>query len=62
MEPPVLQLSYSLGARQVHQELKLPLSNHKFLVPEPHVAKEAFFDTWKAYAGGNPNVNATLLL
>lgn len=50
-EPPRLQLRYSVGARQVVQDLPLPLALHKFMVPEPHIAKEAFFDKWKSYAG-----------
>lgn len=50
-EPPRLQLRYSVGARQVVQDLPLPLAPHKFMVPEPHIAKEAFFDKWKSYAG-----------
>lgn len=52
LEPPRLQLRYTYGARQVVQELPLPLAPHKFMVPEPHIAKEAFFDKWKSYQGG----------
>jgi len=51
LEAPRVQLRYSTGARQVVQELALPLAPHKFMVPEPHIAKEAFFDKWKSYAG-----------
>lgn len=50
-EPPRLQLRYTVGARQVVQDLPLPLAPHKFMVPKPHIAKEAFFDKWKSYAG-----------
>lgn len=51
LEPPRLQLRYTVGARQVVQDLALPLAPHKFMVPEPHIAKEAFFDKWRSYAG-----------
>jgi hypothetical protein len=51
LEPPRVQLRYSIGARQVVQDLALPLAPHKFMVPEPHIAKEAFFDKWKSYPG-----------
>lgn len=52
LEAPRLQVRYSCGARQVVQELTLPLAPHKFMLPEPHIAKEAFFDKWKSYQGG----------
>jgi hypothetical protein len=51
LEAPRVQLRYSCGARQVVQELLLPLAPHKFMLPEPHIAKEAFFDKWKSYQG-----------
>lgn len=51
LEPPRVQLRYSTGARQVVQDLALPLAPHKFMVPEPTIAKEAFFEKWKSYTG-----------
>jgi AP-2 complex subunit alpha len=51
LEAPRVQLRYSCGARQVAQELLLPLAPHKFMLPEPHIAKEAFFNKWKSYQG-----------
>jgi hypothetical protein len=51
LEPPHVQLRYTVGARQVVQDLALPLAPHKFMVPEPSIAKEAFFEKWKSYAG-----------
>lgn len=51
LEPPRVQLRYSTGARQVVQDLALPLAPHKFMVPEPSIAKEAFFEKWKSYTG-----------
>jgi hypothetical protein len=51
LEPPRVQLRYTVGARQVVQNLALPLAPHKFMVPEPTIAKEAFFEKWKSYAG-----------
>jgi hypothetical protein len=51
LERPRLQLRYTVGARQVVQDLALPVAPHKFMVPEPHIAKEAFFDKWKSYPG-----------
>lgn len=51
LEAPRVQLRYSCGVRQVVQELRLPLAPHKFMLPEPHIAKEAFFDKWKSYQG-----------
>ena len=52
LEAPRVQLRYSTATRQVVQDLALPLAPHKFMVPEPHIAKDAFFDRWKSYAGG----------
>lgn len=46
-----MQLRYSCGARQVVQDLPLPLAPHKFMVPEPRISKEMFFEKWKAYPG-----------
>eukprot|EP00882_Tetradesmus_deserticola_P019241 GHRQ01020698.1.p1 GENE.GHRQ01020698.1~~GHRQ01020698.1.p1 ORF type:complete len:365 (+),score=199.38 GHRQ01020698.1:33-1097(+) len=51
LEAPRLQLRYGCGGRQVVQELLLPLAPHKFMLPEPHIAKEAYFDKWKNYQG-----------
>jgi hypothetical protein len=51
LEPPRLQLRYTVGARQVVQDLALPVAPHKFMVAEPHIAKDAFFDKWKSYPG-----------
>eukprot|EP00775_Hariotina_reticulata_P003331 gene3331-3608_t len=52
LEAPRLLLRYVSGSmRQVAQELLLPLAPHKFMVPQPHIAKEAFFDKWKSYRG-----------
>lgn len=51
LEAPRLQLQYTTGSRQVLQDLTLPLAPHKFMVPEPHIAKEAFFEKWKSYPG-----------
>eukprot|EP00879_Flechtneria_rotunda_P008959 GHRR01009380.1.p1 GENE.GHRR01009380.1~~GHRR01009380.1.p1 ORF type:complete len:1159 (+),score=411.60 GHRR01009380.1:174-3479(+) len=74
LEPPRLQLRYATGSRQVVQELALPLAPHKFMVPEPQIGKEAFFERWKSYHGpplklqqmverGQPlGIDATLLL
>ncbi len=33
--PPLLRLSYTVGGRQVAQELRLPITSSKFMVPEP---------------------------
>ncbi len=33
----------------VRQELRLPVAPHKFLVPEPGISKELFFEQWKAH-------------
>ncbi|EFJ50611.1 hypothetical protein VOLCADRAFT_120602 [Volvox carteri f. nagariensis] len=38
-EPPVLSLSYAL---------RMPTAMHKFMVPEPHVPKETFFEHWRS--------------
>lgn len=51
LEAPRLQLRYICGTRQVVQELALPLAPHKFMLPDPHISKEVFFDKWKAYPG-----------
>jgi hypothetical protein len=51
VEGPGLMLRYASGLRQVAQELLLPLAPHKFMVPQQNIAKEAFFDKWKAYQG-----------
>lgn len=50
-EPPRLRLAYSSGGRLVAQELLLPLGCHKFLEPQPHIARDGFFEQWKAYSG-----------
>lgn len=36
------------------QDLRIPVSNHHFLVPEPHIAKELFFEQWRV-VGTPPN-------
>lgn len=51
LEAPRLQLRYTCGTRQVVHELALPVAPHKFMVPEPHISKEMFFEKWKAYQG-----------
>ena len=30
------------------QQLRLPVLSHKFITPCPSIAKELFFDQWKA--------------
>lgn len=51
MEPPKLQLGYKTGGQSINQTLKLPLLTTKFLIPEPDITRDAFFEHWKAYAG-----------
>ncbi|MEW5308641.1 MAG: hypothetical protein WDW38_000584 [Sanguina aurantia] len=48
-EAPAMTLSYTLGSTVMTQQLQLPVLSHKFLVPEPAIAKELFFETWKQY-------------
>jgi hypothetical protein len=40
-------------AVQVNQTLVLPVVAHKFMVPDPTIAKTAFFDVWKSMTGGS---------
>jgi hypothetical protein len=47
---PLLQLTYQIGSLPVSQLLPLPLANHRFMVPDPVIAKEAFFESWKGVA------------
>lgn len=44
---PSLVLSYTLGGMPVRQELRLPVAVHKFIAPEPTIAKETFFAEWR---------------
>ncbi|KAL6765657.1 Coatomer/clathrin adaptor appendage, Ig-like subdomain-containing protein [Haematococcus lacustris] len=47
--PPCLQLTYAVaGTAPVAVELRLPVLAHKFVVPEPAIPKEMFFEQWKA--------------
>eukprot|EP00798_Chlamydomonas_sp_ICE-L_P020228 gene20228-26981_t len=47
-EPPTVCFSYNLCNVVVSQELKLPVANHKFMVPEVKIPTEVFFAEWKA--------------
>ncbi|KAG1667410.1 hypothetical protein FOA52_004827 [Chlamydomonas sp. UWO 241] len=47
-EPPQLMLSYTIGNVCVEQGLKVPVASHRFVVPEASIAKELFFEQWKA--------------
>ena len=47
-EVPGLTLHYQLGPLTVAQPLRLPVTNCRFLVPEPGIPKELFFEQWKA--------------
>lgn len=49
--PVTLQLGYTVGGRAVLRELRLPVVPHKFMVPEPGIAREVFFESWKQIAG-----------
>lgn len=51
MEPPQMQLGYKFGGQTVNQTLKLPLLTTKFLIPEPDITRDSFFEHWKAYGG-----------
>lgn len=50
-ETPLLTIAYTLGNVAVKQDLQLPVGTHKFVMPEPGIAKEFFFDQWKALSG-----------
>eukprot|EP00200_Dunaliella_tertiolecta_P006547 CAMPEP_0202346842 /NCGR_PEP_ID=MMETSP1126-20121109/5457_1 /ASSEMBLY_ACC=CAM_ASM_000457 /TAXON_ID=3047 /ORGANISM="Dunaliella tertiolecta, Strain CCMP1320" /LENGTH=1093 /DNA_ID=CAMNT_0048938303 /DNA_START=70 /DNA_END=3351 /DNA_ORIENTATION=- len=45
---PDLLLDYKMGNTVVHQDLRLPVLPHKFVIPEPAISKELFFSQWKA--------------
>ncbi|KAF5828063.1 armadillo-type protein [Dunaliella salina] len=45
---PDLLLDYKMGNTIVHQDLRLPVLPHKFVIPEPAISKELFFSQWKA--------------
>jgi hypothetical protein len=47
--PPSASLSYMLPSGPVRAELRLPVVPHKFMVPEPGISKEMFFEQWKAH-------------
>jgi hypothetical protein len=52
LDCPVLQLHYQTAVGfAVSQSLQLPLAPHKFMVPEPTILKQAFFDSWKTFTG-----------
>ncbi|GMH38541.1 hypothetical protein BSKO_06425 [Bryopsis sp. KO-2023] len=51
LEPPRMQLVYKFGGHTVNQTLKLPIITTKFLVPEPDITRDAFFEHWKTYSG-----------
>ena len=46
---PALHLAFSLYNVAVHQELRVPVGSHKFVVPDTTVPKEHFFEQWKLY-------------
>lgn len=48
---PLLTIAYVLGNMVVKQDLQLPVGTHKFIMPEPGIPKEYFFDQWKAVSG-----------
>ena len=49
---PRAQIGYSLGGRSVSQNLALPIVAPKFCTPpDAPVAKEAFFQRWRAVEG-----------
>ena len=47
VDGPSVRLGYSLANLIVDQPLELPVASHKFLLPEPSIAKELFFEQWK---------------
>ncbi|GFR46483.1 hypothetical protein Agub_g8060 [Astrephomene gubernaculifera] len=48
--PPVLVLSYGVGGAPALPglQLRLPTAMHKFMVPEPQIPKETFFEHWRS--------------
>ena len=44
----MLRLGYTLCNVVVAQDLRLPVASHKFVMPEPIIAREIFFEQWKA--------------
>ncbi|GLC68315.1 hypothetical protein PLESTF_000678300 [Pleodorina starrii] len=50
--PPVLSLSYGLSGAPALTglQLRLPAAMHKFMLPEPRIAKETFFEHWRSAA------------
>jgi hypothetical protein len=45
-----------LPTLQVNQMLVLPVVAHKFMVPDPTIAKNAFFDVWKSMTGEGDDI------
>ncbi len=51
---PSLTLEYTLSGGPLtgqgcRQELRLPIAPHKFIVPEPTIPAQTFFEQWKVH-------------
>ncbi len=44
---PSVNLKYRLGDMRVDQDLRVPVTSMRFVVPEPTIPKELFFEQWK---------------
>eukprot|EP00873_Tetraselmis_striata_P008662 jgi/Tetstr1/428926/TSEL_018902.t1 len=51
LNPPTLNLSYTLGTQKVNQALSLPSANCKFMTPITSMDKNEFFSAWQAITG-----------
>ena len=47
VDVPTVRITYTLANVTVDQALELPVACPKFILPDPAIAKELFFDQWK---------------